>query len=126
LENYLRETKFQQFTPNTICNPSALRAELEKVRREGYAQTRDECFEGVSAVAVPIFDPWGSVIASLGASAPTVRMQRAGQFEESLTALREAAKAIESIWSEAMHAAPAKTDGGKKSKAENEPPTPKA
>jgi DNA-binding IclR family transcriptional regulator len=115
LENYLKETKFQQFTPKTICSPDALRAELEMVRQNGYAQTCDEYFEGVSAVAVPIYDPWGSVIASLGASAPTVRLQKEGQFEESLLALREAASAIEGIWSEAMHAtSPKDADAEKK------------
>jgi len=106
LENYLRDTKFQQFTPNTICDPTDLRRELEKVRRDDYAQAKDEYYEGVSAIAVPIRDPWNSVIASLGASAPSVRMQKAGQFEENLVALRESASTIERIWSEAMCADP--------------------
>ena len=108
LEAYLRKTRLRQFTPKTICNPSGLRDELQKVRNLGCAQTRDEHSQGVSAVAVPIHDPWGMVIASLGASAPTVRMQKAGQFKKTLTELRRATAAIEQIWGEAMENKPQK------------------
>lgn len=109
LESYLRETKLLPLTPNTITSPDKLREELKSVRDLGYAQTRDEYCEGVTAVAVPIRDPWGAIIASIGASAPTVRMQKAKQFEESLQILREGAAAIEHIWGEAMQAEPAPT-----------------
>ncbi len=116
LAAYLRETKLRRFTANTICAPEALLEELRKVRESGYAQTRDEYCEGVSAVAVPIRDPWGAIVASIGASAPTVRMQKTGQFEESLAALRKAAGTIERIWSEAMAAKPSKKAKGAKKK----------
>lgn len=106
LAAYLQQTKLQQLTSNTIATPAKLRAELKQVRELGYAQTRDEYSEGVSAVAVPIHDPWGSIIASIGASAPTLRLQKATQFEQTLKALREAASLIENIWAETMQAEP--------------------
>jgi len=117
LEAYLQETRLEQFTPNTICTPEALRRELQKVREQGYAQTHDEYCEGISAVAVPIHDPWGSIIASIGASAPSVRMRRARQFEESLQGLQDAATRIERIWGEEMHAEPAKKRNARKKKS---------
>ncbi len=104
LEAYLRETRLERFTANTISTKEGLRDELERVRKQGYARTRDEYCEGISAVAVPIRDPWGGIIASLGASAPTLRMRKAGQFEKSLQELREAAVRIERIWGEEMGA----------------------
>lgn len=102
LERYLRENKLTAFTPRTLSTAEGLKAELKKVRELGFAQTRDEYCEGVSAVAVPIRDPWGAIIASIGASAPTVRMQKPRQFEESLKALKEAGAAIELIWAAQM------------------------
>ena len=116
LDAYLRETRLEQFTPNTISTPEGLRAELHKVKKQGYAQTRDEYCEGISAVAVPIHDPWGSIIASIGASAPTLRMRKARQFEESLKGLQSAAARIEKIWGEEMHEGPPKAAASRKKK----------
>lgn len=115
-ETYLRETKLEQFTPNTIATQDELRRELQKVREQGFAQTRDEYCEGISAVAVPIHDPWGSIIASIGASAPTLRMRKARQFEESLQGLKEAAARIGRIWGDELHAESAKKNGTRKKK----------
>lgn len=103
LSAYLRDKKLRIFTPQTLTTSEQLQAELAKVRAQGFARTRDEYCEGVSAVAVPIHDPWGSIIASIGASAPTVRMEKPRQFEEGLRTLREAAARIERIWGEEMH-----------------------
>lgn len=117
LEAYLRETRLEQFTPNTIAEPSALRRELQKVRQLGYAETHDEYCEGVSAVAVPIHDPWGSIIASIGASAPSLRMRKVGEFEKSLQGLRNAAAQIEHIWSQQRRSEPVKKRGVRKKKS---------
>lgn len=109
LETYFRDHKLQAFTPKTLATPEKLRAELAKVRKQNFASTCDEYCEGVSAVAVAIRDPWGSIIASIGASAPTLRMQKKGHFDENLAALSHAATAIECIWSETMRSDPPKS-----------------
>jgi len=116
LETYLREIKLEQFTPNTITTQENLRRELEKVREQGFAQTRDEYCEGISAVAVPIHDPWGTIIASIGASAPTIRMRKARQFEESLRGLQDAAARIGRIWGDELHGESTKKKGARKRK----------
>lgn len=114
LEAYLRDTRLEQFTPNTLVTPEAIRRELLKVRRLGYAETHDEYCEGISAVAVPIHDPWGSIIASIGASAPSLRMRKSGRFQESLQGLQWAAGRIEQIWAHQIRSEPVKKRGARK------------
>ena len=55
-------------TPMTITDPVELRAELERVREEGFATSFEEYEEGTNSVAVPIRRPDGTVIAALGAA----------------------------------------------------------
>jgi len=106
LETHLHGAKLQELTPSTLTTPEALMEELEKVRNQGYAQTTDEYCEGISALAVPIHDPWGATLASIGASAPTIRMQKKGVFHKNLTALQETAQIIENIWNQGAPATP--------------------
>lgn len=82
-------------TPKTITTNAALERELANVLTQGYAQTRDELCEGISAYAVPIRDPWRNVFAAIGASAPSFRMQRADTIKDTLSGLRETAAMIE-------------------------------
>jgi DNA-binding IclR family transcriptional regulator len=48
--------------------------ELEQVRRRGYAMAVDELEIGLSAVAAPIRNNHGEVVASMSVSGPTFRM----------------------------------------------------
>ena len=98
LDTYLAQYGLPRHTRHTITEPSAFRAELARVREQGFSQTRDELSEGISAVAVPIRDPWGSVFAALGASAPTARMQNDEQVAFTLDGLRRGAAEIERLW----------------------------
>ncbi|SDT99002.1 transcriptional regulator, IclR family [Verrucomicrobium sp. GAS474] len=100
LEAYLRKTPLQHFTPHTLSTPEALKEELRKIAIQGYGETRDEAAEGVSAIAVPVRDPWNVIVAGIGASAPTVRLQDADHFETTLRELREAAALVEKQWTE--------------------------
>jgi DNA-binding IclR family transcriptional regulator len=43
-----------EFTPRTLADPAALRAEVELVRTRGWATNRDEWVEGLSVVAAPV------------------------------------------------------------------------
>lgn len=62
------------YTEATITSPQRLHEELERVRREGYAVAVDELQLGLTAVAAPIRNPHGDVIASLSVSGPTFRL----------------------------------------------------
>ncbi len=102
LDSYLHHTPLQRLTPHTLCTPQLVKDELRKVKSQGYAETRDEFCEGLSAVAVPVRDPWGNIVASVGASAPSVRLQKTSQLDHALNELRRAANEIELHWTNAQ------------------------
>jgi DNA-binding IclR family transcriptional regulator len=58
----------------TITDPVVLRAELEQVRRDGYAAAVDELETGLAAIAAPVRGASGEVVAALSITGPTVRM----------------------------------------------------
>lgn len=61
-------------TPSSITDREVLFRELAEVRRLGYATNFEQSMMGVSAVAVPIMDPRGRMVASIGISAPAARL----------------------------------------------------
>jgi DNA-binding IclR family transcriptional regulator len=65
----------ERYTPRTITTHDRLAAELDRVRRDGYATAIAEREEGVVAVATPVFDPAGSCMAALSISGPEFRMR---------------------------------------------------
>lgn len=68
----------EQRTPRTVADVDALKAELAEVRSLGYAVTIDELELGLTAIAAPVEGREG-VIAAVGVSGPTARLQdRAG------------------------------------------------
>jgi DNA-binding IclR family transcriptional regulator len=94
--------QMERRTPRTLT-PGRLPAELERVRREGYATEIEETRIGYHAVAVPVLGPDGVYLAALSVIAPT-----AGTHLPRL--LRELASAAEAISTrlarQAAHAAP--------------------
>jgi DNA-binding IclR family transcriptional regulator len=56
------------FTPQTIISPTDLAADLQQVRRDGYAVDREEFDENFCCIAAPIFDARGRFLAALGMS----------------------------------------------------------
>jgi DNA-binding IclR family transcriptional regulator len=81
------------YTDMTITRRSALRRELEVVREQGYAAARDELEVGLTAVAAPIRNAHGDVIASLSVSGPSFRLDD-GKLEEVVPPMVEAAEEI--------------------------------
>ncbi len=64
LARYL-ESKPERVTDTTITSPSALRRELARVRRQGYALSRGEADDGASGLSVPVRTPTGVVLGGL-------------------------------------------------------------
>ena len=62
------------FTARTVTKPSALRDELATVRSQGYATALGEIEEGLHAIAAPIRDASGTVVAALSVSGPAYRV----------------------------------------------------
>jgi DNA-binding IclR family transcriptional regulator len=65
-----------RFTPHTITDRRALEAELKVVRRRGFATLIDELELGLRAVAVPVMDEQGDVVAALAVSGPSARLPK--------------------------------------------------
>ncbi|MCG5220900.1 IclR family transcriptional regulator [Streptosporangium sp. KLBMP 9127] len=61
-------------TPRTVTDPRALREEITKIRRDGYAVIEEEWQSGVVAIAAAIAPGQGRPIASISISAPGVRV----------------------------------------------------
>jgi DNA-binding IclR family transcriptional regulator len=68
LERYAADHALRAFTPSTITELGALRAELAAVRRDGYAVEREELFADFCCIAAPVRDRRGRVVAVLGIS----------------------------------------------------------
>jgi DNA-binding IclR family transcriptional regulator len=67
--------KLERYTAQTITTHQALNAELDTVRRNGYATAVAELEDELVAVASPVLDSAGACIAALSVSGPAFRMQ---------------------------------------------------
>lgn len=61
-------------TPDTITDPARLRLDLAAVRERGYAENVGESAPDVAAVAAPIRDHSGDVVAAISVAGPLARM----------------------------------------------------
>ena len=73
LDRLLRVVAPRALTARTLVDPEALRAQLEQVRRQGWAVNEGESEDGITAVAAPVRDAVGAAVAALAVSAPSTR-----------------------------------------------------
>ena len=73
-ERLLEEPPLEPLTALSITDRDAFRAEIEKVRRQGYAVMDEENELGMRAVAVPVFNSQGVAFASLATAVPVFRL----------------------------------------------------
>jgi len=64
----------RRFTARTVTDPDALEAELAVVRATGIGRACEEYEVGLNAVAAPVRDRFGAVIAALSVSGPSYRL----------------------------------------------------
>jgi IclR family pca regulon transcriptional regulator len=64
LDHYLTTIQLPPITPRTINTPDKLRTELNRIRRQGWALVDQELEDGLRAIAAPIHDHHGNVIAA--------------------------------------------------------------
>jgi len=69
--------KLDSFTDNTITNYVKLERELAEVRERGWAYTVEELETGLHALAAPVRDNTGKIVAALSISGPAYRMPEA-------------------------------------------------
>jgi DNA-binding IclR family transcriptional regulator len=79
---YLSEENFNKFisqplksfTNQTITNPQILKKSLKEIKESGFATDNEEMELGIRAIAVPIFNQNGEVIASVSIPGPINRI----------------------------------------------------
>jgi IclR family transcriptional regulator, pca regulon regulatory protein len=95
LSEHLDRTSLERLTSHTLTSPGALRAELAKVREQGWALVDQELEEGLRSVAAPIRDRQGRVVAAVNVSTQVSRNTPESVREEMVPPLLAAAKRIE-------------------------------
>ncbi len=65
----------------SVTDPIAYKADLAEIRKRGFAMQAEQFYDGVSAVAAPVFDPRGRAVAALSLSGPTYRMTEEKMLE---------------------------------------------
>ncbi len=94
LEQYFRTQKFVALTTQTVIEPKRLHALIVECRRAGYSAVEDELAYGVVAVAVPVFDQSGRVVAALNSSSHSRRVSKTSLVRQRLAMLRQASREI--------------------------------
>jgi IclR family pca regulon transcriptional regulator len=88
---YLGQARLERLTDHTVTDRAALRDIIARVRADGYATACDELDYGIAALAVPIRDAAGNVLAALNSSGYSGRVKVADMIAERLSELRESA-----------------------------------
>jgi IclR family pca regulon transcriptional regulator len=94
LQQYFDTARLEALTDRTVCDPTQLRALIDECRRSGYAAVADELAYGVVALAVPVLDHSGRVVAALNTSSHSGKTTRARLVRDRLAMLRQLSRRI--------------------------------
>ncbi|HEU5474076.1 MAG TPA: IclR family transcriptional regulator C-terminal domain-containing protein [Actinophytocola sp.] len=95
VDAYLARVRLEPLTTRTVSSGQGLRAELAKVRTQGYSLVNQELEDGLRAIAAPIRDRTGRVIAALNISAHASRTSLEVMRRDLLPPLLKTAARIE-------------------------------
>lgn len=84
-------------TANTQTDPTALLTELAAVAKAGHSLDREEFFEGMVALAVPVKDPMGRFVAAIAFHGPTQRLSVEDMLDKKQILIDGAGKLQESL-----------------------------
>jgi IclR family pca regulon transcriptional regulator len=93
-EEFLRKAPFTKYTARTMASADEVRSALERARREGYSAVQDQLEYGSIAIAVPVMDPQGRIIAAINCSTETSQVDMDTLVATRLPVLRRAAGEI--------------------------------
>ena len=91
-EDILRKIDLIPMTERTITDLEVLRADLDQIRKLGYAVSKGEWIIDASGVAAPIFDQMGRITAAMTISGPAQRFTDSAIKEIANLLLKEANK----------------------------------
>jgi DNA-binding IclR family transcriptional regulator len=93
VKRYCSHAKFTAFTPYTISSVSQLKRTIKQAKLDGYARSNG-AISGAWAVAAPVFDQSGSLVASVGVCGPESRVSIAECTRSTLEAARRMSAAL--------------------------------
>ena len=96
LVRYFEQATITALTERTVTDRVRLKRLVDECRRVGYSAVEDELAYGVVAVAVPVRDGSGRVVAALNSSSHSRRIAKAKLVRERLTMLQETSAEISS------------------------------
>jgi DNA-binding IclR family transcriptional regulator len=78
-----------------VTSRAALLAELDGIRRRGYALNWEESVEGTCAVAAAVRDPAGAPVAAVAMAAPSSRLRSVDAVRAHAPSVLAAARRVE-------------------------------
>jgi IclR family pca regulon transcriptional regulator len=94
LAAWFERAQLERFTDRTVTDRATLMQQVETARREGYATAEEEVTPGAAALAVPVRDAAGRVVAALNVSVHVREANAAQLVARHLAALRDASLAV--------------------------------
>lgn len=89
----IAQQSFHRFTPQTLVDAAALRAELTAIREQGYGFDREEHEPGIICVAMPILSDAQRVLGAISVTSTTARTNLSG-LEQLVPVLKTTASKI--------------------------------
>ena len=111
LDGFLARAELLRLSSRTITSERKLRAELDRVRRQGWAMVDQELEEGLRSVAAPIHDRDGRVVAAVNLSAHASRTSIDAVTTALLPPLLATARRIEADLRVASSSSPRRSAG---------------
>ena len=93
IDKAIARQAFHRFTRNTYTTPAALKAELAKIRKRGFAYDREEHEARIICLAVPILSERESVLGALSITSTTY-LSSLSELESQAPELKAAAREI--------------------------------
>lgn len=94
LTEYFAKAKLEKLTEKTVSDRAELEKQIANCRRDGYAVVEEELALGVVALAVPVHDANGRVVAALNSSSHSRHTTGAALVAQRLPTLQRIARAI--------------------------------
>ncbi len=76
IQEAVLRSELQAFTEATTCDAAALRAELARIRNDGYTISQGETDPGAGAICVPVLPAQGEAVAAVTVAGPSFRLGR--------------------------------------------------
>jgi IclR family pca regulon transcriptional regulator len=95
IDRYLKAADLRAYTGATITDPTKLRHALDRIAVDGYSLIEDELEDGLVAMAVPVRDGDGKVVAAMNLCAYSLRTSPDALVGRGLPLLRKAVAGIE-------------------------------